>query len=252
MRSISVMLPVQGSHSKMKAIVCGPGEQGRYPGIILGMEIFGITGHIRDIAARLAALGYMVIIPDFYHRTLSGAELPYDQEGRKEDLRLMHQLKRDEVLQDVKTAMDYLDQGPGQGHKTGFLGFSLGGHIGYLAATTLPLTASALFYGAWIVNTDIALSRPQPTVTLTKGIADQGGRILYFVGGEDPLITREQLEVMGDRLTESDVPYELVVYPGVKHGFFCEARPETFSLQASEDAWERLKGFFAGSLLQAE
>ena len=94
----------------------------------------------------------------------------------------MHQLKRSEVVQDVKNAIDFLRLRKDVTGKIGFLGFSIGGHIGYLAVTQLYIHATACFYAGWLTNTDIGLSRPEPTITLTDVIAKHNGHIVYFVG----------------------------------------------------------------------
>lgn len=47
----------------------------------------------------------------------------------------------------------------------------MGGHVGYLAASQVNLAACALFYAGWLTSTDIELSQPEPTLTLTPGIA---------------------------------------------------------------------------------
>src|ERR1044071_2442134 len=61
--------------STTDAYLAQPVEAGSYPGVIVGFELFGLTGHIRTIAERIARLGYVVIAPDFYHRTSPRIEL---------------------------------------------------------------------------------------------------------------------------------------------------------------------------------
>src|ERR1700744_685217 len=39
------------------------------PGLILIQEAFGVNHHIRDVADRFAAQGFVVIAPEMYHRT---------------------------------------------------------------------------------------------------------------------------------------------------------------------------------------
>jgi carboxymethylenebutenolidase len=73
--------------------------------VIVGMELFGVTQHIRSVTDRVAALGYLAIAPDFYHRAETGVELPYDQAGRSKGFELLHQLSRDYVLQDVQATL---------------------------------------------------------------------------------------------------------------------------------------------------
>jgi carboxymethylenebutenolidase len=127
------------------------------------------------------------------------------------------------------------------------VGFSLGGHIAYLAATGLDLAATAVLYGGWLPTTDIPLSRPEPTLDLTPGIAKHGGRVLVLVGDEDRLIPAEQRRLIAERLSEAGVRHELVVYPGTPHAFFFE-EAETFRPGPAEDAWRRVTELLAAEL----
>ena len=65
------------------------------------------------------------------------------------------------------------------------VGFSVGGHLSYLAACRLPVSRTAVLYGGWLPSTDIPMSQPTPTFELTPGIT---GRVLYLVGEDDMLI----------------------------------------------------------------
>ena len=243
-----VSIPVHDRQFSMEAFLAYPTTFTQYPAVIIGMEIFGITDHIQDITNRVAELGYVAIAPDFYHRTEAGANLPYNQEGRTKGLELMNKLKRWEVVQDVKDAIEFLRSRQDVTGNIGFLGFSIGGHIGYLAATQLDIKATACFYAGWITNSDIELSRPEPTVTLTHGISEHDGRLVYFVGEQDSLITAEQLKTMEIALNTARVSHEIIVYAETKHGFFCDQRPETFNETSRNDSWRRVRELFAGEL----
>ena len=54
---------IETPDGRMPAVVCTPPTPGRAPAILLLMEAFGLTGHIRTVAARLAAEGYVVLDP---------------------------------------------------------------------------------------------------------------------------------------------------------------------------------------------
>lgn len=95
-----VIVPVSGQ-PPMGAYLAHPSAPGRYPGVFIGMELFGVTRHIRNLADRLAQQGYLAMAPDFYHRLESGAELTYDQAGRTKGFQLLHRLSREDVLEDV-------------------------------------------------------------------------------------------------------------------------------------------------------
>ncbi|MCW2914938.1 MAG: dienelactone hydrolase family protein [Actinomycetia bacterium] len=237
-------LPVEDG--TMGAYLARPTAPGRYPGVIVGFEMFGLTSYIRNMTERIAQLGYVAIAPDFYHRVAPGIELAASPEGRSRGFELLEQVTRPGVLSDLRAAITYLRDSMGTSPKTGMVGFSFGGHIAYFAATQLDLAATAAFYPGWLPTTDIALSRPEPTLSLAPGIAKHDGRLLILVGDQDHAVSADQTRRIGEELSAADVRHELVVYPGTPHGFACDER-DTFRPAVAEDAWRRV-----GALLAAE
>src|SRR5919201_2200348 len=53
----------------IKGYLARPSQPGRYPGIIVIHEAFGLVEHIRDIARRFANIGYNAVAPDLYTRS---------------------------------------------------------------------------------------------------------------------------------------------------------------------------------------
>ncbi|SFA85778.1 carboxymethylenebutenolidase [Collimonas sp. OK607] len=244
-----VAIPVPEDGSIIDAYVARPEQPGKYPAVIVGMELYGVNAEIRDAARRVAELGYVAIAPNFYHRTLPNDSLPFGAEGRDRGFEHLHHLSRPTVIADVRAVINFIHARQDVSERTGFLGFSMGGHIAYLAATQFDIAACACFYGGWLVNTDIELSRPEPTASLTAGIAKHGGRLIYFVGELDHAVTREQREQLAAALEDAHVRHEMVVYPDTGHSFFGETR-DTFHRVSRDDAWKRVQALFAEELYQ--
>ncbi|MET8054044.1 dienelactone hydrolase family protein [Streptosporangium sp. NPDC005286] len=73
--------------------MCAPKWPGRARlARILAHQLFGVTADIREVADRIAALGYVAVAPDFYHRAAPGVELPADDAGRERGVALMNTL----------------------------------------------------------------------------------------------------------------------------------------------------------------
>ncbi|MBV9257385.1 MAG: dienelactone hydrolase family protein [Ktedonobacteraceae bacterium] len=244
----SIVIPVDENlnSSTMDAYVAHPVEAGSYPGVIVGFELFGMTGHIRTIVKRIAQLGYVVIAPDFYHRTAPGIELEATADGRTRGFELLHQLTRTQAMNDVRAAITYLREAK-QCANIGMVGFSVGGHIAYLAATQFDLKATAVFYPGWLPVQDIPLSQPTPTLALTPGIAEHDGYLLFLVGERDTLIPRSQRETISRELLAANVRHEIVTYSDAPHGFFCDER-DSFHQVSADDAWHRMCTAFAAEL----
>src|ERR1700735_4293394 len=64
--------------TSMNAYVAQPAEEGKFPGMLVLQEAFGVNAHIRDIAERFARKGYVAIAPEMFHRTAPGFEGRYD------------------------------------------------------------------------------------------------------------------------------------------------------------------------------
>jgi len=102
----------------MDAYLARPARPGRYPSVVIAFQLFGLDAHVRALADRVAALGYLAIVPDLYHRTEPRAELAMDEGGRRRGFALLRRLTRDEVLRDVASTVEYLRRaaGVGQAH----------------------------------------------------------------------------------------------------------------------------------------
>src|ERR1700685_1286419 len=62
----------------MNDYVAGAAEEGKFPGMLVLQEAFGLNAHIRDITERIAREGWVAIAPELFHRTGPGFEGRYD------------------------------------------------------------------------------------------------------------------------------------------------------------------------------
>jgi carboxymethylenebutenolidase len=243
---IEIMVNEESGSSTVGAYMARPQAPGNYSGVIIGFELFGVTSYIQSIVERIAQLGYVALAPDFYHRSSPGIELEATAEGRARGFELLHQLTRQQALNDVRAAMIYLSNEE-KCSKIGTVGLSVGGHIAYLAATQFDLKATVAFYPGWLTAQDIPLSRPTPTLSLTPGIAEHDGYLLFLVGEQDNLISASQREAIVKELQTARVRHELVSYPDTAHRFFYE-EGESYRQVAADDAWRRVRAVLATEL----
>jgi carboxymethylenebutenolidase len=237
----AIQIPVADG-TELPGYLARPAGQPAPVAVIVAHELFGVNPDIRRVADDCAAAGYLAIAPEFYHRdTRPGHWLGRDDAGRQEGFALLHRLTREQALADVAAASGWLRAVPGIEH-VAMIGFSVGGHLSYLAACRLPLSRTAVLYGGWLPSTDIPLSQPTPTLELTPGIT---GRLLYLVGADDSLIDSGQRGQIQAALTAAGTDHELVVYPGTEHAFFWPDTP-AFNQAARDDAWARILSLLAG------
>ena len=217
----------------MGACIVTPQGPGPFPAVIVAMEAFGLNDHIKAVAARIAAQGYVTVAPDFYHRAddriADYADLP-------KAIGLMNELTDDDILEDVRATIAELSARPEvRAERIGMTGFCMGGRITFLSAASLPIQAAAPFYGGGI-----------------GGLLDRAEGIscpmVAFFGEKDGFIPLEEVDRIKARLAELGKPAEVVVYEGADHGFFCDERP-SFDEKAATDAWNRLVSLFAETLI---
>ena len=243
---VDIIVNEETGSSTMGAYIARPQAADSYPGVIIGFELFGLTSYIRSVVERIARLGYVALAPDFYHRSSPGIELEATAEGRTRGFELLHQLTRQQALNDVSAAMTYL-RAEEQCSQIAMVGLSVGGHIAYLAATQLDLKATVALYPGWLTAQDIPLSRPTSTLSLTPGMAAHNGYLLLLVGEQDNLISAAQREAIAGELRAANVRHELVAYPDTPHRFLYE-EGESYRQGAADDAWQRIRQVLATEL----
>jgi carboxymethylenebutenolidase len=222
---------------QMPAFLAQPAGGDRYPGILLLMESFGLTSHIREIAIRLANEGYVVLTPDLYYR-----ELPHNKFGYEEveqAMAMMWNLDFGQPMEkDIKAALDYLKScSQVYSERIGVTGFCLGGGLTFFTACRFSefIAAAAPFYGMVLDEWIDAI----PNITVP---------IYLFFGEVDPFIPLERIQFIESRFQELGKTYQLKIYPEANHGFFCHER-SSYNRAAAEDSWQRLTQFFRQQLL---
>src|SRR3954447_13364932 len=82
---------------------CAVPASGAGPGILLFQEIFGINDNMRGLADRLAAAGYVVLVPDMFWRIERRFERK-DESGMGDAFAMVQQLDFEKAPEDVKAA----------------------------------------------------------------------------------------------------------------------------------------------------
>lgn len=229
----SSTVSIEAGAGKMAGFLARPQSKEKLPAVIVVMEAFGLNDHIKDVAKRIAAEGYVALAPDMYYRQRD-AIFGYD--NLPGAIGAMTSLTDDGIVADINGALQYL-RGTGfvQADRIGMTGFCMGGRITFLSACRIDgIAAAAPFYGGGI-----------------GGHLDQAQNIkaplLLFFGDQDPFIPNDEVDRIRTRLAELKKVAEVKVYPGAPHGFFCDER-DSYRPDAAQDAWRRLKDFFAKHL----
>ena len=65
---IEQTLDIATKDGAMETFICHPERGGPYPAVLLLMDAPGIREELRDMARRLATVGYYVLLPNLYYR----------------------------------------------------------------------------------------------------------------------------------------------------------------------------------------
>jgi len=188
---------------------------------------WGLTEPFRQVCDRLTAAGFVALAPDLYHgKTAASVE---------EAEALVEALNQDEerVRGDIATAVQFLRQHiatlQADGHgKLAIVGFSLGGAYALDTSVTLAQEIGAVvtFYASY------------------PGLDYSGANAAYLChfAEDDPFESTESVAKMEQELQAAGRQATFYTYPGTKHWFFEENRPE-YDAEAAHLAWERTTQF---------
>jgi carboxymethylenebutenolidase len=274
-RQVGEKLNIKSEETKYKTkddeISCHiawPEKDGKYPGVVLIHEIFGLDQHTKGVADRLAAEGYVVLAPHlFSSKRLSPVLTPEsigeaikfmmsippekqrDESYRAAELGKLDDARKRKII-DVYTtlfinrptelftdylsyAVDHLNSLDKVNGKIGSVGFCFGGGLSINLACTGKTDGSIIFYG----------ENPAPI----DKIKDVKGAVMGIYAGEDGRINSKIDELVG-ALVRYKKSFSIKVYPGVHHAFFNDTRQMTYNKKAAEDAWRLVLGFFSETL----
>lgn len=97
---------ISAPDGQMPAFLLTPTEPNHKPAVLLLMEAFGLTSHIRDVAIRIAREGYVVLVPDLYYRELPNNKFGYDEV--ESAMAMMYRLDLKSVEADIRAALAFL------------------------------------------------------------------------------------------------------------------------------------------------
>lgn len=218
----------------MNAFVATPAGEGPFAAVILFQEAFGVNEHIRDVAHRIAALGYLTIAPELFHRTAPpGFEASYNDFPAV--MPHFQALDTEALVNDATAAYEWLKKQDNViFDKIGCIGFCLGGRVAFIANSALPLAAAVSYYGGY-----------------THAVADRAATLhgphLFFWGGKDTHILPEHVQTVTDAVKHAGKDYINVVISYADHAFFCDARA-SYHAEAAREAWGITTAFFKNKL----
>lgn len=212
----------------VQAYLSTPKQRGRFPGIVLIHEWWGLNAWVKEQADALARQGYVALAVDLYRGKVT--------DDPAEAHELSRALPEDRALRDLKAAFQYLRTLPEtRGKRVGVIGWCMGGSWSLSLAVNEPqLSACVVYYGRLL--TDEAL---------LKRIACP---VLGIFGDRDRGIPVESVRAFESTMKRLGKRVEAHVFADAGHAFANPNNQRGYNAAAAEKAWQLTLAFFKRTL----
>jgi carboxymethylenebutenolidase len=237
-------LDIATADGAMNSFVVHPEEGGPFPVVLFYMDAPGKREELHDMARRLAAVGYFVVLPNLYHRRSRDFSL---QERTEPAMAVMfehmHSLNAATTRCDTQAMLDFVDTQPqADATRIGAVGYCMSGPFVMWAAAAFPerLNCIAAIHGA-----NMATEAPDSPHRIAAQLKCES----YFACAEiDKWAPPADIAKLEAGLQAGGVPHRIEWYPAVEHGFVFPQRAGIYNAPAAERHWERLFSLFARRL----
>jgi carboxymethylenebutenolidase len=174
-----VDIPVDGR--AMRTFVAAPRSGGSHPGVVFYTDIFQLTEPSLRWAVRLAGYGYLVAVPEIYHRIEpAGTVLEFDDDGKVRGQSDADATTVADFDADVDAALAWLGE---RASSIGAAGHCTGGHLAFRAAFRPQVRATACWYATGLH--DGKLGKDPDAGSLARA-GEIEGELLAVWGTKDP------------------------------------------------------------------
>jgi carboxymethylenebutenolidase len=200
-----------------------PAKPGRYPGIVVIHEWWGLTDWVKDETQKFAEQGYVAVAVDLYR-----GKVATDPEDAHE---LMRGLPQDRALADLQGAFMYLaSRNDVDRSRIGTVGWCMGGGLALQLAIHQPhLAACVVNYGAL----------PTDPNDLQQIFAP----VLGNFGGQDRGITPADVDDFQKSMKSMSRRVDLKIYDDAGHAFENPTNKAGYRPDDAADAWSRSVAF---------
>jgi carboxymethylenebutenolidase len=231
---------------------------GRHPAVVIWPDAFGLRPSMREIAKRLAAAGYSVLVPNPFYRV---AKAPVfedasnfnfgDQAQRGKLTPLMGSINAEGAAErDAAAFITWLDAQPqvDRSKKVGTQGYCMGGALVVRTAAAVPnrVGAGASFHGGGLVT-----ANPNSPHLLAPKIK---GRMYFGIATNDDTQQPDAKTKLKEAFDAAKVPVEIEVYSQAQHGWCVSDMPKQangqpiYSKPDADRAWAKLLALYKSAL----
>jgi carboxymethylenebutenolidase len=226
----------------MNTFVVCPDEGGPHPVVLFYMDAPGKREELHDMARRIAAVGYFVVLPNLYYRKTREFVMVRDEAGFARMTEMMNHLSNGLIAEDTQALLDFVDREPhADARKIGAVGYCMSGPFVISAAAHHPrINCIASIYGARMVT-----DRDDSPHKLIERVKCE----TYLAWAEiDKYAPKAMMDTFDAAIKKAGTPYRLEWYPGAEHGFAFPQRAGIFHKPSAERHWVRLFSLFQRNL----
>jgi carboxymethylenebutenolidase len=226
-----------------------PEGKGKWPAVLIWPDVLSLRPAFRDMGKRLAAAGYVVLVPNLYYRAKKAPVIEQSFDFSKPDDRakltpLRATVTPEGTERDAVAYLAFLDAQPqtNKARKAGVQGYCMGGPLSFRTAGAVParIGAVATFHGGGLI-TDQPTS---PHLLIPKTHADYLIEIADNDDKQDPTI-KDKLKAA---FAEAKRPAQVEVFEGAAHGWTVKGSA-VYNEAAAEKAWANLLALYKKALV---
>ena len=232
---------------------------GAHPGVVIWTDAFGLRPSFRDMAKRLAAEGYSVLVPNPFYRKAKSPAFTADEISSFNFQNPAARAKLDPMMGSINAAgaveMDaaacvaFLDRqkSVNKSKKIGTQGYCMGGPlvVRTCAAVSDRVGAGGSFHGGALVT-----DKPDSPHLLASKIH---GRMYFGIAANDDQRQPDQKTKLKESFAAAHVPAEIEVYSSSQHGWCVSDMPKQngnpiYNPPDAEKAWAKLLELYKAAL----
>jgi carboxymethylenebutenolidase len=229
---------------------------GSHPGVLLWTDAFGLRPSMRDMAKRLAAQGYSVLVPNPFYRMgkapffTDASTVDFAKDRGKIQPLMTSVTAEGNAEKDAVAYIAFLDaqKQVNTKKKIGTQGYCMGGPLVMRTAATVPdrVGAGGSFHGGGLVN-----DTPNSPHLLAPKIK---AKMYFGIAMSDDKTQPDAKDKLKEAFIAAGNPAEIEVYSTCYHGWCVPDMPKqkdgtpTYDKAEADRAWGKLTALYKGAL----
>jgi len=242
---------IKMSNGISDATFFAPDGATQHPGVLFLTDIRGIREAHRVAARRLADIGYAVLMPNVFYRTMRPPVFDFEMKwGDPKTMQrfgeLVTPLTPEAIVDDGRIYIDTLQAQPEtRPGAIGITGHCFTGAVGLRIAAAYPEVVRALasYHGGGLYKD----TPDSPHLVLANKHGEKMGQLLFEHAENDNSMPAEAITKFDEALAASGAHYVSKTIPGALHGWTVSDH-NTFNAPAAEKSFQDLLSLFSSAL----